>query len=152
MRFRKLDGSEHECSGEFPEIEEPRRIVMSYQWTAGGLPQERGRVSRLELHLRSIDTGTELTLVHAALADEPSPGLEGPSRKTQGVARRVRWTQLRAVLLFALTAAAVLGNAAAHRLFPDGITSSDNPPRDSVIAKDVISLQQEKRLQEPDSR
>ena len=72
VRFRKLDGSEHECAGEFLEIERPRRIVMSYQWTSGGLPQERGRVSRLELHLRLIDTGTELTLIHAGLYDESS--------------------------------------------------------------------------------
>ena len=70
VRFRKLDGSEHECSGEFLEIEKQRRIVMSWQWTSGGDPGERGRVSRLELHLRPIDTGTELTLIHAALHDE----------------------------------------------------------------------------------
>lgn len=72
VRFRKLDGSEHECSGEFLEIERQRRIVMSWQWTSGGEPGERGRVSRLELHLRPIDTGTELTLIHAALRDEES--------------------------------------------------------------------------------
>ncbi len=77
IRFRKLDGSEHECSGEFLEIEQLRRIVMSYQWTSGGLSQERGRVSRLELHLRPIDTGTELTLVPAALADESSASEHG---------------------------------------------------------------------------
>jgi uncharacterized protein YndB with AHSA1/START domain len=72
VRFRKLDGSEHECSGEFLEIERLRRIVMSWQWTSGGEPGERGRTSRLELHLRPIDTGTELTLIHAALHDEES--------------------------------------------------------------------------------
>lgn len=72
VRFRKLDGSEHECSGEFLEIERQRRIVMSWQWTSGGDPGEQGRVSRLELHLRPIDTGTELTLIHAALHDEES--------------------------------------------------------------------------------
>ena len=72
VRFRKLDGTEHECSGEFLEIDEPRRIVMSWQWIAGGPTPERERVSRLELHLRPIDTGTELTLIHAALCDEPS--------------------------------------------------------------------------------
>ncbi len=70
VRFRMLDGSEHECSGEFLEIEKGRRIVMSWQWDFGGDPGERGRVSRLELHLRPIDTGTELTLTHAALHDE----------------------------------------------------------------------------------
>ena len=72
VRFRKLDGSEHECSGEFLEIETQRRIVMSWQWTFGGAPGELGRVSRLELHLRPIDTGTELTLIHASLHDEES--------------------------------------------------------------------------------
>jgi uncharacterized protein YndB with AHSA1/START domain len=72
IRFRKLDGSEHECAGEFLEIEHPRRVVMSWQWTWGGAPGEEGRVSRLELHLRPIDTGTELTLIHAALHDEES--------------------------------------------------------------------------------
>jgi uncharacterized protein YndB with AHSA1/START domain len=72
VRFRTLDGSEHECSGEFLEIERQRRIVMSWEWTSGGEPGERGRVSRLELHLRPIDTGTELTLIHAALHDGES--------------------------------------------------------------------------------
>jgi uncharacterized protein YndB with AHSA1/START domain len=70
VRFRMLDGSEHECSGEFLEIEKGRRIVMSWQWDFGGDLGERGRVSRLELHLRPIDTGTELTLIHADLYDE----------------------------------------------------------------------------------
>lgn len=70
VRFRKLDGSEHECCGEFLEIERACRIVMSWQWTSGGDPGERERTSRLELHLRPVDTGTELTLIHAALHDE----------------------------------------------------------------------------------
>jgi uncharacterized protein YndB with AHSA1/START domain len=70
VRFRRLDGSEHECSGQFLEIEQGRRIVMSWQWDFGGDPGERERVSRLEFHLRPIDTGTELTLIHAALFDE----------------------------------------------------------------------------------
>jgi len=72
VRFRKADGTEHECTGEFLEIDQPRRIVMSWQWISGGPVQERERVSRLELRLRPIDTGTELTLIHAALYDEPS--------------------------------------------------------------------------------
>ena len=72
VRFRKLDGSEHECSGEFLEMEAPRRIVMSFQWILGGAPEERERMSRLEMHLRLIDTGTELTLIHAGLLDEVS--------------------------------------------------------------------------------
>ena len=72
IRFRKLDGSEHECSGEFLELEQPRRIVMSFEWTSGGVPEERERVSRVELHLRLIDTGTELTVIHTGLYDESS--------------------------------------------------------------------------------
>jgi uncharacterized protein YndB with AHSA1/START domain len=70
VRFRMLDGSEHECIGEFLEIDKPRRIVMSWQWIFGSDPGERERVSRLEFHLRAIDTGTELTLVHTELRDE----------------------------------------------------------------------------------
>lgn len=72
VRFRKVDGSEHECCGEFLEIEQPRRIVMSFEWTSGGVPGERERVSRVELNLRLIDTGTELTVVHSGLYDEAS--------------------------------------------------------------------------------
>ncbi len=72
VRFRKVNGSEHECAGEFLEIEEPRRIVMSYEWTSGGVPEERERVSRVELRLRLIDTGTELTVIHAGLYNEAS--------------------------------------------------------------------------------
>ncbi len=63
-------GSEHECLCKFLEIDKPRRIVMSWQWIFGGDPGEQGRVSRLEFHLRPIDTGTELTLIHAGLRDE----------------------------------------------------------------------------------
>jgi uncharacterized protein YndB with AHSA1/START domain len=72
IRFRKVDGSEHECSGEFLEVEQPRRIVMSFEWTSGGVPEERDRVSRVELHLRLIDTGTELTVTHTGLYNESS--------------------------------------------------------------------------------
>jgi len=72
VRFRTRDGQEHECAGQFLEIVRPERIVMSWQWTSGGEPVERESVSRLELHLRPIETGTELTLVHAALRDEVS--------------------------------------------------------------------------------
>ena len=51
---------------------------MSWRWTSGGEPGERESVSRVELHLRPIELGTELTLVHAALRDEVSrAGHEG---------------------------------------------------------------------------
>lgn len=77
VRFRMLDGSEHECIGEFLEINKPRRIVMSWQWIFGSDPGERERVSRVEFHLRAIDTGTELTLVHTELRDEKTAHSHG---------------------------------------------------------------------------
>lgn len=72
VRFRTLDGGEHEACGEFLEFVPPRRIVMSYRWTLGGVPEERGRSSRIEVDLRPIEGGTELTFTHTALWDEAS--------------------------------------------------------------------------------
>ncbi len=72
VRFRTADGLEHECAGEFLEIETPARVVMSWRWTVNGQPEEHGRTSRLEIRLRAIETGTELTLVHAQLSNEDS--------------------------------------------------------------------------------
>jgi uncharacterized protein YndB with AHSA1/START domain len=66
-RFRMLDDSEHECSGEFLEIIPPKRVVMSWRW-AGGL-EDPGE-SRVEITLRTVPEGTELTLVHSRLHDE----------------------------------------------------------------------------------
>jgi uncharacterized protein YndB with AHSA1/START domain len=72
VRFRTADGLEHECGGEFLEIERPQRVVMTWRWISGGVFEERGKVSRLEIRLRSIETGTELTLVHSGLNGEDS--------------------------------------------------------------------------------
>ena len=72
VRFRMLDGSEHESSGQYIEVDKPARLVMSWRWTHGGDPDEAGEESRVEIDLRSIDTGTELTFTHAALWDEAS--------------------------------------------------------------------------------
>lgn len=73
VRFRTADGLVHECIGEFLEVAKPERIIMSWQWTENGEPEEeRGAVSRVELHLRAIDTGTELTLIHSNLRNEVS--------------------------------------------------------------------------------
>jgi uncharacterized protein YndB with AHSA1/START domain len=74
VRFRRHDGEEHECAGQFLEIVERERIVMSWQWTSGGDPDEVAaeQVSRVEMHFRPIDTGTELTLVHANLTTAAS--------------------------------------------------------------------------------
>jgi uncharacterized protein YndB with AHSA1/START domain len=74
VRFRTLNGDEHEAYGEFLELIPPHRIVMSYRWSVGGVPQERGRTSQLEVELRPTGGGggTELTFTHAALCDEAS--------------------------------------------------------------------------------
>lgn len=72
VRFRTLNGSEHEACGEYLEIVKPTRVVMTWRWTAGGEPDEAGQESRVELDVRPIDGGTELTLTHARLASDRS--------------------------------------------------------------------------------
>ena len=72
VRFRTLDGGDHEACGEFLELVPPRRIVMSWRWALGGAAEERGRTSRVEVELRPIEGGTEVTFTHAALWDEAS--------------------------------------------------------------------------------
>jgi len=72
VRFRTADGLEHECAGEFLEIDRPERVVMSWRWIVGGTIDERGKVSRVEIRLRAIESGTELTLVHARLSNADS--------------------------------------------------------------------------------
>jgi uncharacterized protein YndB with AHSA1/START domain len=66
VRFRILDGSEHESSGEYLEVIRPRRLAMSWRWVDGEDPGE----SLLEFDLRAIPEGTELTLTHSRLHSE----------------------------------------------------------------------------------
>ena len=72
VRFRMLDGTEHESSGRYIEVDKPARLVMSWSWTHGGEPEEAGEESRVEIDLRAIDTGTELTFTHSRLQTEAS--------------------------------------------------------------------------------
>jgi uncharacterized protein YndB with AHSA1/START domain len=67
VRFRTLEGSEHECSGEYREILRPERLAMSWRWLGGS---EDSGESFLEFNLRAIPEGTELTLKHSRLIDE----------------------------------------------------------------------------------
>ena len=67
VRFRLLDGSEHESGGEILEFVRPSRLAMSWRWLAGG--DDPGE-SMLSFYLRAIDEGTELTLTHARLGTE----------------------------------------------------------------------------------
>jgi uncharacterized protein YndB with AHSA1/START domain len=61
-----LDGSEHESSGEYLEVVRPQRLAMSWRWLGSEDPGE----SRVEIDLRAIAEGTELTLTHSRLRDE----------------------------------------------------------------------------------
>jgi uncharacterized protein YndB with AHSA1/START domain len=72
IRFRTLDGGEHEACGEYLEIVKPSRLVMSWRWTEGGEADEAGAESRLEIDLRPIEIGTELTFTHANLHSQAS--------------------------------------------------------------------------------
>ena|ERR1700719_1191017 len=70
--FRMLDGTEHEVRGEYLEVVYSKRLVMTWQWTVGGEPDERDNVSRVTIDLRPIDSGTELTFTHEQLQTEIS--------------------------------------------------------------------------------
>jgi uncharacterized protein YndB with AHSA1/START domain len=72
VRFRTLDGREHEAHGTFLELVPPRRIVMSYQYSLGGEADEHGRISRIEFDLAPFAGGTDLTFTHSGLASETS--------------------------------------------------------------------------------
>jgi uncharacterized protein YndB with AHSA1/START domain len=61
-----LDGTEHESRGEFLEVTKPRRLAMTWRWLGS-----EGE-SRVEIDLKPIDDGTELTFTHALLRDEPT--------------------------------------------------------------------------------
>jgi uncharacterized protein YndB with AHSA1/START domain len=69
VRFRMLDGSEHESSGEYIEVVKPERLSMSWRWKGGA---EDPGDSLLEIKLRAVAEGTELTLTHSPLHDEES--------------------------------------------------------------------------------
>ena len=72
VRFRTLDGLEHEAFGEYLEVVRPTRLVMSWCWVHGGEPGELGRTSRIEIDLKPVEGGTELTFTHAGLRNAVS--------------------------------------------------------------------------------
>jgi uncharacterized protein YndB with AHSA1/START domain len=67
VRFRMLDGTEHESSGEFLDVVRPERVVMSWRWKGG---EEDPNESRVEIALKAIPEGTEITFTHSLLSDE----------------------------------------------------------------------------------
>src|SRR5215813_13943547 len=72
VRFRTLDGREHEAYGTFLELVAPRRIVMSWNYALGGEADEHGRTSRIEIDLVPFDGGTDLRFTHSGLASDAS--------------------------------------------------------------------------------
>jgi uncharacterized protein YndB with AHSA1/START domain len=68
VRFRKLDNTEHESSGEFLEFMRPERVVLSWRWK--GSDADDPDESRVEITLRAVPEGTEVTLTHSRLRDE----------------------------------------------------------------------------------
>ena len=62
VRFRSLDGTEHESGGEYLEVVRPERLVMSWRWK-GGI--EDPNESRVAIVLRVIPEGTEITFTHS---------------------------------------------------------------------------------------
>lgn len=72
VRFRTLDGQEHEAYGTFLEFASPRRIVMTWNYAFGGEADEHGRTSRIEIDLVPIAAGTQLQFTHAELATHAS--------------------------------------------------------------------------------
>jgi uncharacterized protein YndB with AHSA1/START domain len=66
VRFRTLDGIEHENRGEYREVVKPERLVLSWRWKGGEDPGE----SLVEIDLRAIRDGTELTFTHSRLHDQ----------------------------------------------------------------------------------
>ena len=67
VRFRTQRGTEHESSGEFLEIDPPKRVVMSWRWKGG--VEDPGE-SRIEITLRATPDGTDLSFTHSELHDE----------------------------------------------------------------------------------
>lgn len=72
VRFRTLDGREHEAYGKFLELVAPRRVVMSWNYAFGGEADEYGRASRIEIDLVPFDGGTDLRFTHSELASGAS--------------------------------------------------------------------------------
>ncbi len=66
VRFRMLDGTEHECDGEVLDIERPTRVVTSWRWHG----KEADGQSRVTISLRPIGKRCELVFSHDLLPDD----------------------------------------------------------------------------------
>jgi uncharacterized protein YndB with AHSA1/START domain len=62
--FHTPDGEDHDVSGEYLEVDAPRRLVFSWAWKS--TPE---RISRVALDLRAVAGGTELSFLHDRFFD-----------------------------------------------------------------------------------
>jgi uncharacterized protein YndB with AHSA1/START domain len=67
VRFRLMGGSEHESHGAFLELVPHERFAMSWRWV--GAVEDPGE-SRIEVALRAVSEGTEVTFTHSRLDSE----------------------------------------------------------------------------------
>ena len=87
VRFRMLDGTEHESSGQYIEVDKPARLVMSWRWTHGGDPRKpaKSRVSR-SICDRSIPEPSSPSRIHVC-----GRRRRGPATSRAGTARSTSW-------------------------------------------------------------
>ena len=65
VRFRMLNGEEHESQGEYLEVVPERRLRFSWRWIG-----ESEHESVVTVDIRPAAGGAELTFTHARLPDE----------------------------------------------------------------------------------
>jgi uncharacterized protein YndB with AHSA1/START domain len=66
LRFKMLDESEHEATGEYLVVERPSKLAMTWQWQN----HEDRTISRIDVALRAVGQGTELTFTHSQLPND----------------------------------------------------------------------------------
>jgi uncharacterized protein YndB with AHSA1/START domain len=74
FRVEVLPG--HIASGEFVEVEAPRRLVYTFGWEDEGNPVPAGS-SRIEIELAEEDGGTRLRFLHSGLPTEEERAQHG---------------------------------------------------------------------------
>lgn len=67
VMFRMKDGSEHQASGEYLVVDAPTRLKMSFRWAG---PKDDSGPSQIEILLKPVDGGTEVTFTQTKLRDE----------------------------------------------------------------------------------
>lgn len=75
VEFLRADKSKLSHDGEVLEIDPPRRLVMTFDVTAEGLPEKPSRVT---YELEGVHDGTKLTVIHDDFAPDSKvlPGIQ----------------------------------------------------------------------------